>query len=305
MPPNTLNLILHAKSAERRDVRRAIETLQSEGVEVIEETTEQAGDAVKLAGDLVRRGARTIVAGGGDGTVNEVVKGIWNTSHGGETAVGILPLGTANDFAVSAGIPGDLAEALRLVVEARPVRVDLGFVDKDPFLNMATGGFGAEVTRETSDELKSLLGRAAYLLTGVTSFADIEPCDARITGPDFEWEGSFLVLAVGNGRQAGGGNVLCPEARLDDGYLDLKILPAPEEGHRLETIRRLVGEGFSEQDEIIVSRRLTQIHLRACEEMHLSVDGEPRAGTDFTFTVARKALRLCLPKGCPLVETVA
>ncbi|QDR35513.1 hypothetical protein FPJ23_00500, partial [Pseudomonas aeruginosa] len=106
---------------------------------------------------------------------------------------------------------------------------------------MATGGFGSKVTANTSEDLKKVLGGAAYLLTGLTRFSEVHAAQGRFSAPDFQWEGEFLALGIGNGRQAGGGHVLCPQARVDDGLLDVSILPTPQD--MVGTLGTLLGGG--------------------------------------------------------------
>ena len=140
-------------------------------------------------------------------------------------SLAILPLGTANDLAHACRIPLDPLGALRLAKSGPETKVDVGRTNGRYFLNMATGGFGAHVTAVTPNELKKVLGGAAYFLTGLTHFTSIRPEHGRFSGPGFTWEGPFLILAVGNGRQAGGGHQLCPEALINDGLLDVRVLP--------------------------------------------------------------------------------
>src|SRR5262245_32230924 len=87
------------------------------------------------------------------------------------------------------------------------------------------GGFGSRVTVETDPDLKRRLGGLAYVLTGISRFAELSANRGSFRAEDFSWEGPFVALAIGNGRQAGGGVPLCPDAVLDDGLLDLMILP--------------------------------------------------------------------------------
>ena len=121
--------------------------------------------------------------------------------------------------------------------------MDVGRVAGRPFINMATGGFGTEITVETRPELKKALHGAAYLVTGLTHLSELRPVNARFTGPDFSWAGELLVLAIGNGRQAGGGHVLAPEALLDDGQLEVSILPDVPRGERASALHHLLHEG--------------------------------------------------------------
>src|SRR3546814_21081545 len=143
--------------------------------------------------------------------------------------MGLLPLGTANDFATAAGIPDDALEALELVRTARPRVIDLLRLDAGGrthwAANLATGGFGTQVTVETHDGLKKILGGLAYMVTGMAKVARIEPIAARMRGPDFAWGGNFIALGVGNGRQAGGGQALGPVALCAAGLAPVPLVP--------------------------------------------------------------------------------
>src|SRR5690606_38410136 len=109
-------------------------------------------------------------------------------------------------------------------------------------INLASGGFGTEVTVETDEGLKKLLGGLAYLVTGIARLGRIEPLAMRVHGPGFAWEGGLIALGVGNGRQAGSGQVLCPEALVNDGRLELTVIPELP-GELLATLGTLVRDG--------------------------------------------------------------
>ena len=121
------------------------------------------------------------------------------------------------------------------------------------------------------------------------------PVEARFTGPGFSWAGKLLVLAVGNGRQAGGGHVLCPDALLDDGLLDVSILPDPPREERAEALRDLIREGKASLLRHAVTARVPWLELEAPEAMQVNLDGEPISGTRLRFEVLPGALRVCLP----------
>ena len=129
------------------------------------------------------------------------------------SAVGVLPVGTANDFAHGCQLPiADLTQGLIAIAEGAATPIDVGRVNGRTFVNVATGGFGTQVTAETPPEVKRLLGHVAYLVSGVASMAVEGEHDSEVPAPDFAWEGYTYVFAVGNGRQAGGGFALCEHA---------------------------------------------------------------------------------------------
>ncbi|HDP3881858.1 TPA: lipid kinase YegS, partial [Pseudomonas aeruginosa] len=197
-----------------------------------------------------------------------------------------------------AGIPLEPAAALALLDQtARPI--DLGAVNGKLFLNMATGGFGSKVTANTSEDLKKVLGGAAYLLTGLTRFSEVHAAQGRFSAPDFQWEGEFLALGIGNGRQAGGGHVLCPQARVDDGLLDVSILPTPQD--MVGTLGTLLGGGNGVES-LFVRARVPWLEVEAAEGLDVNLDGEPLEGRKLRFSVSPGALRVHLPAGSPLLR---
>ncbi len=300
-------LILHGKVASRDDVRAAVYALRDEGHEIEICVTWEGGDAARFARQAVQSGIEIIIAGGGDGTINQVVSGILDGSNSESSQqhpapmLGVLPLGTANDLARSCGIPLDPLTALRLAVTAPTKKVDIGQVNGRSFINVATGGFGTQVTVATPNDLKKLLGGAAYFLTGVTHFSSIRPAHCRLTGPDLLWEGELLVLGVGNGRQAGGGHQLCPDAIINDGLLDVCVLPRLPPDELPEALRALLHEGLTAIRRTVVSARVPWIEITAAEPMQINLDGEPISDTHFRFEVFPQRLSMNLPPDCPLL----
>lgn len=288
-------LILHGKQAQNEEVRAAVLALRDKGWQLDVRLTWEGGDASRLVKQARAAGYPTLIAGGGDGTLREVAEAM----AGSDASLALLPLGTANDFCRAAGIPLAPAEALTLL-EFEPRAVDLGEVDGQLFLNMATGGFGSRVTANTSEELKSLLGGAAYFLTGLTRFAEIHSAFGRFSGPDFAWEGEFLALGIGNGRQAGGGHVLCPHARIDDGLLDICIVPASQD--LVSTLGTMLSGGVLGIESVSVSARLPWLEVETPEGLDINLDGEPREGNRLRFTARPAALRLHLPEISPLLH---
>ena len=300
-------LILNGKSAGDDAVREAVQALRDAGVALDVRVTWEGGDAERYVAEAIADGVGTIIAGGGDGTLSEVVTTL---AHRGEAAdalpvLGLLPLGTANDFATAAGICAAPDVALRLVRDAPAAAIDLLKLqangDTHWVANLASGGFGTEVTTETHEGLKKWLGGLAYVLTGLSRLGRIEPLRARLHGPDFEWEGEFIALGIGNGRQAGGGQALCPDALIDDGLLDVTIVP-PLEGELLATFGTAMTEGkLAALDDVAVRRQLQWIEIDAADALTLNLDGEPVEAGHFRIDCVPKRLRMQLPADCPLL----
>lgn len=296
-------LVLHGKAATREDVLAAVAAIRDEGVRVDVRETREPGDARRFAREAMEAGSGIIIAGGGDGTVGEIVDGLVSGSDLPQSlpSLGIMPLGTANDLARACGIPLEPLEALRLAVSGPDVRVDVGRVNGRCFLNMATGGFGTQVTVETADEMKQSLGRIAYLLTALTRFTSIRPARGRVSAPGMDWQGEFFLLAVGNGRQAGGGHSLFPDALLNDGLLDVKLIPHPPGDEFAQILGVLLREGLGVGGPTPVSARVPRVQIETEEPMQVNLDGEPITDTKFHFEVVAQRLRMRLPEGCPLL----
>lgn len=289
-------LILHGKQALNEDVRAAVVEQRKKGWELAVRLTWEAGDAQRLVGEALAAGYTHLIAGGGDGTLRDVCEAMAQADT--EASLVLLPLGTANDFARAAGISLDPQLALALL--DTPARaIDLGEAGGEIFLNMATGGFGSQVTANTSEDLKKVLGGAAYLFTGLSRFSELHAAYAELQGPDFHWKGELLALGIGNGRQAGGGHQLCPEALADDGLLDVSILPAPQEV--VGTLKGLMEGGWG-LDNLFVRARLPWVEIKSAEGLSINLDGEPMQSDSLRFSVRKAALKVHLPEGSPLLS---
>ena len=289
-------LILHGKQALNEDVRAAVEQRRAQGWELAVRLTWEGGDAQRLVHEALDAGYTHVIAGGGDGTLREVCEAMAQADT--EASLVLLPLGTANDFARAAGVPLASDEALALL-DAPAHAIDLGEVDGQVFLNMATGGFGSQVTANTSEDLKKVLGGAAYLFTGLSRFSELHAAYAELVGPDFHWKGDLLALGIGNGRQAGGGQALCPDALADDGLLDISILPAPQEV--VGTLKNLMAGGWG-LDNLFVRKRLPWVEIKTSEGLSINLDGEPMEGDSLRFSVRKGALNIHLPHDSPVLS---
>jgi len=295
--------VLHGKAATREDVRRAVRAVREEGFLVDVRVTWEGDDASRFALQAAHAGYGIVVAGGGDGTVNAVVAGLVEGTEESRAspAFAILPLGTANDLARACGIPLDPLAAMRLAVSGPTSMVDVAQANGRHFVNVATGGFGTQVTLATPNELKRILGGAAYLLTGLTHFSSIKPERGRLSAPGFAWEGAFLVLAVGNGRQAGGGHKLCPEAILDDGLLDVAVVPELPREEIPEALRILLQDGIEGVRRALVHTRVPWLNIETREGLQINLDGEPLTDTSFRFEILPRRLGMKMPTECSLI----
>ncbi|APY55413.1 lipid kinase YegS [Salmonella enterica subsp. enterica serovar Djakarta str. S-1087] len=291
-------LILNGKSADNQPLREAITLLRDEGMQIHVRVTWEKGDAQRYVDEARRLGVETVIAGGGDGTINEVSTALIQIRDGVAPALGLLPLGTANDFATSAGIPEALDKALKLAIAGNAMEIDMARVnDKTCFINMATGGFGTRITTETPEKLKAALGGVSYLIHGLMRMDTLTPDRCEIRGENFHWQGDALVIGIGNGRQAGGGQQLCPTALINDGLLQLRIFTGEE---LLPALFSTLTQ--SDDNPNIIDGASAWFDIHAPHEITFNLDGEPLSGQEFHIEVLPGALRCRLPPDCPLLR---
>ena len=280
-----LAMIIHGSRAEREDVRHLIEWVREKGHLVEPRVTLEPGDATAMAAAAAHAGVDVVVAIGGDGTVNEVINGL----DGYETPLGIIPVGTANDFAMQAGIPADADHAMDVILRRKPVRIDTASLNGRRFLNVSTGGVGAEATAETPPEVKESLGAVAYAISGVRKLADFAPYRATFRGPDFAFEGEFLMFAVGSTRATGGGTLVTPQASPTDGLLDLCIVESMSRGDFARMVLKVKrGEHLGEEG--VHYAQLPTISIVSDEPISVNVDGEVSNAERLDYRARRKDL---------------
>jgi lipid kinase YegS len=288
-------IVLHGKAAGDPRVRTAVHAVRQSGHSVEVRVTWEPGDAARLTAEAVSSSAAgkisCIVAGGGDGTINEVFAAAYKIGLPPGCSLGVLPLGTANDLAHSAGIPvQDMTAALQLAASASSHWIDVGLVNDKPFVNVVTGGFGSRITVETDPELKRRLGGLAYAITGISHFAELSANKGLFRAEGFSWNGPFLALAIGNGRQAGGGVSLCPAALIDDGLLDLMVLPQLDHAARLDAFSNLLRAGAASLRSTLVTARSSWIEYESEDELNINLDGEPLLLKRFRVECRKRAL---------------
>jgi len=204
-----------AKSDRARALKEKIKALSAR---IVVRMTSAPGDARVMARKALDEGFETIVAAGGDGTVNEIAGGV----AGSAVRFGILPVGTMNVFASELGIPqNNLAAAWKVIEDGCLRELDLPMANSSPFVQLAGIGLDAEVVRLTTPESKKSLGPVSYLLT-LAQVAAVSPPTVVLDPVDSRRrKGSFVL--IGNGRLYGGPFVLFKNARPDDGLLDVLV----------------------------------------------------------------------------------
>jgi len=251
------------------------------------ERSEHAGEAVTLTQEAIEAGYSTIVAGGGDGTVNEVVQGIDRADAFDDVTFGILPLGTGNNFAKQIGIT-DLETAFIALDDGVRRTIDIGMATDRPFVNSCVAGLTAESVSGTSGALKSRIGGLAYVLTTLRTVTDFEPLQLTIDnemsdGDTPTWSGEALCVVVGNGRQFAADGTT--QANMEDGLFEVAIVtdvPA------IDLMSDAVLERLFGQDSPHIDRfQAASVDIRghSSDPIRFSVDGETIEQRDLVLTV--------------------
>jgi diacylglycerol kinase (ATP) len=255
--------------------------------------TEAAGDAERLAHEALRDGADLVVAAGGDGTLNEVVNGL--SEDFGKARLGLIPLGTGNDFARSIGVPNVLEEALAILVEGTVRSVDVARATIGDtcrcFLNMSAGGFSGEVSERASDA-KDRWGPLAYMRAAVGALPELKGFLTTITLNGAETLSlETYNIVISNGRYVASGIPAAPKAVLDDGLLDVMIAPATT----LPQLAVLIPQvllGLHLESDLLLFRRATRVEIECDPPMAFNVDGELIGEGTARFEILPRALRV-------------
>ncbi|MDN5863117.1 MAG: lipid kinase [Salinisphaera sp.] len=273
------------------------------GIDAILRNLEQGGiDAIHIAphgaDDVAaaiqqHRGAiDRIIVGGGDGTMNAALPAVLASG----LPMGVLPLGTANDFARSLRLPLEPEQACAAIVAGHQRRVDVGQANDRYFLNVAHIGFAVEVARRSDSDAKKRLGPLAYPAAAWSAFRTRRSFSVRILGPDGWKRLRTIQVSVGNGRFYGGGIPVAEDAAIDDGHLDLYAIPAHKGSSLLAMIPALT-RGRAHRHAHIVTMRGDQfeVHTHRHHPKTVSVDGEEAFKTPVRFKIHPRALSVYAP----------
>nr|WP_225937839.1 lipid kinase [Myxococcus sp. RHSTA-1-4] len=254
---------------------------------------------------MTELGARRILLGGGDGTLSCAVARLL----GRDVTLGVLPLGTGNDFARSLGIPPDVEAACGIIADGYTARVDVGLANGRPFLNAASLGLATAIAKRLTKRLKQRAGKLAYPVAAAAEMKDLQPFHVRLKADDQELELDALQLVVGNGRYHGAGNVVSPDAQLDDRRLHVYAITAPSaatgsEGTGLGHLRDVatlarvalsLRSGEHVEHPAVTTLRAARLFVETDPVQEVNADGELIGRTPMRFEVAPAALRVYAP----------
>jgi diacylglycerol kinase (ATP) len=271
-----------------RGAKARLERLERIARDVVIKTTRGPGDAEAQAERAVDQGYETIVAAGGDGTINEVVNGM----GGAAVTLGILPMGTVNVFAMELGIPFSLEAAWKVIRTRKVLAIDLASANGHLFVQMAGVGLDAQIVQRNKRDIKAVLGPLSYLLTATQVAAEKPPrvrviCEGRPTV-----EGSFVL--VGNGRFYGGPFALFNEADFQDGLLDICVFKHMNYVALMRYFRGALFGSLSRFSDVhyFKARKLL---VQADRSVPFEADGELVGHAPVEFSLRRKKLKVLVP----------
>ncbi|UTH08769.1 diacylglycerol kinase [Macrococcoides canis] len=245
--------------------------LEDAGYETSAYATKRAGDATTAAERAVEDKFDLVIAAGGDGTINEVINGIAEKDY--RPDIGVIPMGTVNDFGRALLIPKDIDEAVDVIVSGQTVSVDVGKMNNRYFINIAGGGKITEVSYEAPSRLKTVLGPLAYYVKGLEMLPEIKASDVRIEYDGEVFSGEAMMFLIGLTNSVGGFEKLVPDASINDGYFTLLILEKvnfAEFGH----IFTLASRGEHIKHPKVRYVKAKDIKVSSFDKVQLNVDGE-------------------------------
>ena len=254
--------------------------------------TAEPGEAQRFARDAALLDCDLIVSAGGDGTLNEVVNGV--AEQNSATRLAILPLGTGNDFARSIGLPANIDECIELIAQGQTKAIDLVRVTSDQvryFVNVSTGGFSGLVDEKLTPEIKKTWGPLAYLRGAAAALPELRAYKTKIVFDETdEMEIALHNIIIGNGRYVAGGIPVTPEALVNDGLVDVVLIPEkPKTELAVLVAQILLGKHLS--SEAIVYRRTAKVAVTSKPGMWFNVDGELVGNEPASFEVLPGAIQ--------------
>ena len=256
--------------------------------------TREPQEGIALAETAVHEGYDAVIAAGGDGTINEVINGVLRATSAGPTLpFGILPLGSANDFNRMAGLPLDISEAAQVIKEGHTRLIDAGLVNGRYFINNSAVAMEPTVTLE-SLKIHRVSGESRYLLALLRAVIGLKAWKMDVRWDDGRYAGPTFLLSVCSSPRTGG-FTMAPGAEIDDGMLDMVLLPEVSKPKFMQLLLRLMQGTHTEAEEVIYTR-VTTVTLTSEPGTPVHADGEVFSTSETSLsytTLPRKVSLIC------------
>ncbi|MEH7444340.1 diacylglycerol kinase family protein [Bacillus sp. JJ1122] len=273
-------------------VQKIKETLQGRFSDIDIRKTEKEGDAASFATEACVALYDAVISMGGDGTINETINGIAEQDY--RPALGIIPLGTINDFARALDIPLEPYEAISILEGQETMAVDVGKIDEAYFANVLAVGSIAEASYNVTAEQKTRLGSLAYFMEGAKSFLNGEAIDLTVEHENGRWEGKSFLLLAALTNSVGGFESLAPEASVNDGKFHVFIIKKMSFPKIAAIIPSLLKGELKESDEVeYISTSF--LNVSSSKEHVVNIDGEEGQTLPFHAKVLPGHIRVFVP----------
>ena len=259
------------REAIKKSLPQVLERLEKAGYEASCHATTGAGDATYAAKVAIERGYDVVIAAGGDGTIYEVVNGLGEAEN--RPKLGIIPVGTTNDFARAIHVPRSIEAAVDIIAKGHTMPIDVGKMNDKYFINIAGGGRLTELTYDVPSKLKTMLGQLAYYIKGIEMLPSIKATEVEIEYDGKFFKGEIMLFLVANTNSVGGFEKLAPDASLNDGMFTMLILKKTNLADFVR-IASLAMRGEHIHDKNVVYVKANRIKVTATKEMLLNLDGE-------------------------------
>ena len=277
----------------KKNLPEVLEKLETAGFETSCHATTGAGDATNAAIEAVKRGFDIVIAVGGDGTLNEVASGISQCEN--RPKLGLIPMGTTNDFARAVHIPRNIDKAIDIIIAGDTIPVDVGLMNNEKyFINIAAGGRLTELTYEVTSKMKTMLGQAAYYIKGIEMIPSIKATHMRLEIDDEVFDGEKMMFLCALTNSVGGFEKIAPDASINDGFFTVMALKAcslPEFGR----IIALAARGEHLNDPHVIYRKAKGVKVTTTGEVHLNLDGEYGGDAPAEFDNLKRHIEVFVP----------
>lgn len=235
-----------------------------------------------------------VFVAGGDGSVNEVINGMME--HNIDIPLGIIPAGTANDFANSLKMPGSFKQCIDVLTDMKVEYVDVGIANEQYFINVCCGGLFTNVSQNIDIDLKNTLGKLAYYIKGAEQIYNVKPVHLNLDIDGEKFAEEFYIFLILNSSGAGGFYNIVPTAELNDGYFDFFAVRSNISIMDFPRILMKLMRGEHLNDKIVLHRRCKHIHIESenFEEVfeETDIDGERGPDIPIQVKIKPKALRV-------------
>ncbi len=269
----------------------AVGALADEGFDVDLRQSESREDANRIIREA-SEGAAVVAIGGGDGSISSALPAVLESG----LPLGILPFGTANDLALTLGIPDEPVDAARTIANGVPRSIDIARANDVPFVNVASVGISVKVAQRQDGERKRQWRALSYVLTTLEVLGEADRFRATITCGDRTEEVEAFQIAVGNGVHYGGGMIVSETAKIDDGLLDLYAIETLSITDLVMLAPAIRSGTLGRYQDVAIFRGESAL-IETERPMPVNTDGEVTTETPVRFTVDRQALPVLVPRG--------